>query len=88
MAAAAVNEEMVQKLQQLEETRQQLEALDQAVALLSPADKLIYQKLILSPQRGNTELLCQLLEKEKSTLYRRRARLLQRLSAYLTPPHP
>lgn len=87
MAAAAITEATLLRLRQLEEARRQLQQLDEAVALLSPADKLIYHKLILHPERGNAALLCQLLELEIATIYRRRTRLLQQLSSHL-PPHP
>ena len=86
MAAAAITEATLLRLRQLEEARRQLQQLDEAVALLSPADKLIYHKLILHPERGNAALLCQLLELEIATIYRRRTRLLQQLSSHLPPP--
>ena len=70
---------MIRRLQELEAARHRLAILDQAVALLSPADKLILQKLILYPEQGNAELLCQLLEMEPATLYRHRNNLLTTL---------
>jgi len=70
---------LCRRLRELEAARRQLAVLDEAVALLPPADKLILQKLILCPEKGNAALLCQLLEMEPCTLYRRRNRLLDTL---------
>lgn len=81
-----MSSDICRRLRQLEASRTVLQQLDEEVALLPPADKLIYQKLILYPERGNAELLCQLLEIEPPTLYRRRTRLLQQLSSHLPPP--
>ena len=67
------------RLRQLEEIRLLLRSLDQVVAELTPADKLILQKLVLHPESGNASLLAELLEVEETTLYRRRAKVLRRL---------
>ena len=67
------------RLRQLEEIRLLLHSLDQVVAELTPADKLILQKLVLHPESGNASLLAELLEVEETTLYRRRAKVLRRL---------
>jgi hypothetical protein len=83
MEAAALRRETMRKLQQLEATRQLLARLDQELAQLSPADKLIYQKLILYPEKGNPALLAELLELERPTLYRHRDKLLRTLSTLL-----
>lgn len=86
MGTAALNGALVRRLQQLDQSREYLRRLDEAVALLSPADKLIYHKLILHPEMGNADRLCQLLELEERALYYRRQKLLQRLSPLLPPP--
>ena len=86
MGSASLIRNTARRLRQLEQQRLQLEMVDATVAQLPPADKLILQKLILYPERGNISLLAQLLELDETTLYRRRAALLHRLSQLLATP--
>jgi len=59
--------------------RDWLRQVDAALGQLSPAERLILQKLILEREQGNPALLCQLLEMEPATLYRKRTQLLKKL---------
>lgn len=51
------------------EAKQQVE---QALSTLSPEERTILQMMDICPQRGNTEKLCNILDCETSTVYRRR----------------
>lgn len=65
---------------ELEETLKQvklwLSTTDRAMSVLSPEEKLILHRLLIYPQPHAIEQLCQELEIEQSTLYRRRDQAL------------
>ena len=75
--------QLTARLQELEQARQQLEALDRATQTLTPEERLIAQYLLLCPRKGNIDHLCQLLEIERSSIYRRRTQILAKLSPAL-----
>ena len=75
---------LLTQLQQLEAQRQQIRTLEEGLQQLSPEERLILQKLIILPERGNVALLCQLLNVEECTVYRRKQKALERLAAYLS----
>ena len=75
-----------EQLQRLERIREWVRQADRILGELSPAERLILQKLILKPEKGNAALLCQLLEMEQATVYRKRQQLLQKLQ--LLPKYP
>ena len=69
----------LERLRQLEELRRWLQTADTVLGQLTPEERLILQQLVLEPQQGNASALCQLLEVEIATLYRKRRRLLDKL---------
>lgn len=46
--------------------------IEQALSVLSPEERTILQMVDICPERGNTEKLCNMLDCETSTIYRRR----------------
>ena len=77
--------ELVTLLQTLESTRLWVNAVDSALSLLTPEERLIANLLLLHPQRGNVQLVCEKLNIEPATAYRRRKQVLQKLTATLYP---
>ena len=76
-------EQTLAHLQNLPRLRQQLNATEQALQTLNPEDRLLAQMLFVDPQHGNVERLCALLEREPSSIYRRRKQVLKKLSRIL-----
>ena len=76
------------RLKTLESTRSSVAAVDQALSLLTPEERLIAHLLLLHPGRGNAEKVCEKLNIEQATAYRRRKQVLQKLTATLYPPNP
>lgn len=75
------------RLQSLESTRSSVAAVDTALSLLTPEERLIAHLLLLHPKRGNIQTVCEKLHIEQATAYRRRKQVLQKLTATLYPPH-
>ena len=73
------------RLQNLESQRRQLQATEEALQELTPEERLVAQLLFLAPQRGNVERLCELLQVEQSSIYRRRQSVLNKLTRILYP---
>ena len=75
----------LQRLQTLESVRSSITAVDTALSLLTPEERLIAHLLLLHPQRGNVQSVCEKLNIEQATAYRRRKQVLQKLTATLYP---
>ena len=73
-------EDVALKLRNMEQTRQELEALEQALGELSPEERLVVEFLFISPERGNVQRLCQILGVEQPSVYRRRDRVLEKIA--------
>jgi len=67
----------------LEQTKCWLDVTERALSCLTQEEKLILHRLYISPEKGGLERLCQELDMEKSTVYRRRDRALQRFAMAL-----
>lgn len=67
----------------LDQTKCWLDVTDRALKTLSKEEKLILQRLYIYPEKGALERLCQELELEQSSVYRRRDRALQRFAIAL-----
>ena len=77
---------MVQRLSRMEDLQRQvqqaqleLRQLQEAMQVLTPEERLVVQMLIISPEPLATEKLCQILEVERSSVYRRRERAIRKL---------
>lgn len=71
------------RLQGLDAMRQAVQTVDGALQVLTPEERLVAQMLLISPQRGNVQRLCEMLCVEKSSVYRRRERVLEKLERVL-----
>ena len=56
---------------------------DKALGLLSPEEKLILHRLYISPLYGGLEELCEKMQVEKSSIYRKRDKALERFTLAL-----
>ena len=74
---------LVNRLRALEVLREQVAQLDQALGQLTPSERLIIQKTVLEPGRNHVKVLCQLLDVEVATVYRRREKALKKLEQLL-----
>ena len=78
-----MSQEVIRRLRGYEYLRHSLEETEQALAQLSPAERLVIQMLVIRQDRGNLGRLCQMLEVEKSTVYRIRTKALRQLADLL-----
>ena len=78
--------ELIRRLENLEAARASLQALENALQQLTPEERLIAHHLLLHPMRGNAALLCQLLNVEQATVYRRRKQILKKIDAAISGP--
>lgn len=82
-----MKQEVIQRLKGLEGLRQsaqslqkQVEILEGALQVLTPEERLVAEFLLISPEKGNVQRLCEMLHVEQSSVYRRRERVLEKLS--------
>ena len=78
-------EQTLYRLQNFTCQRQQVQAVEQALQELTPEERLVAQMMLICPQKGNADRLCQMLELERSSIYRRRQIVLSKLSNTLYP---
>ena len=78
-------EQTLCRLQNLQYHRQQLQAVETALQELTPEERLVAQLMLIAPQKGNADRLCEMLELERSSIYRRRQSVLTKLSRTLYP---
>ena len=57
-----------------------LKITDGALAALTPEEKLILHRLYICPEKGSLDKLCQGLQVEKSSIYRKRDKALQKFT--------
>lgn len=70
-----------QELQRsLEQSVQWMESMNRALGALEPEERLVMHHLYMYPQADSLEQLCQKLDVEKSSIYRRRDRALQKFT--------
>ena len=71
--------------QQLESLQKQVEILEGALQVLSPEERLVAEYLLISPEKGNVQRLCGMLNVEQSSVYRRRDHVLEKIARALYP---
>ena len=69
--------------QRLKSTRQQVALLEGALQVLNPEERIVAEMLLICPQRGNVQRLCEILHVEQSSVYRRRDRAIQKVGTAL-----
>lgn len=73
-------EAVARKLKNMEQTRRELEMLEKALGELNPEERLVAEFLLISPEKGNVQRLCQMLGVEQSSMYRRRDRVMEKIA--------
>ena len=69
--------------QSLKRTRQQVQLLEEALQVLTPEERIVAELMLICPQRGNVQRLCEILQVEQSSVYRRRDRVLKKAAIAL-----
>ena len=64
----------------LEYARLQVQVMDNAVQVLTPEERLVIQKMCIVREKGAARALCQILQVEQTSVYRRRDRALKKLA--------
>ena len=72
--------------QALEDTRHWLDRLGRSLDALTEEERTVLDMLYIHPKKGNATRLCQVLEVEQSTVYRRRDKALEHLNLALYGP--
>lgn len=75
--------QVVDRLKSLHAMRLQVEAMDRAMQTLTPEERLVVERMCIHPATGNVDTLCQLLQVEKSSIYRRKDRAVEKLAKAL-----
>lgn len=75
--------DVVLRLRGLDAMRQAVQTVEGALQVLTPEERLVAQLLLISPQKGNVQRLCEMLCVEQSSVYRRRERVLEKLEGVL-----
>ena len=76
-------DEVVKVLRQLPKLRLQVEKIENALEALDEEECNILATIYLHPQKNNIDLLCEKLEVERTTVYRRRDKALKKLGILL-----
>lgn len=76
-------DETVKALHQVRLWRLRLKALDAAMETLSECERAIIESLVIAPQRGNADKMCEMFDIEPAAVYRRRNKALKKLGELL-----
>ena len=71
--------QMAEKLKNLPAMRLQVETIDKAMQVLTPEERLLVEQMVIHRTKGNLQQLCQILELEKSAVYWRKDKALDKL---------
>ena len=74
---------LIARLGQLEQQRQAVQLMDQAMQVLTPQERLVTDMTLIRPHTNNIRALCGILGVEKSTIYRYRDTALRKLLSAL-----
>lgn len=74
---------VVRWLSRLGQLYRQLEEMETMLQVLSPQERLVLDRMVIRPREKAAEQLCQMLEIEKSSVYRRKDRALNKLGRML-----
>ena len=76
-------QEIVRRLRELDGQRQAVRAMEEALQILTPEERLVVQMMFICPEKDAAQKLCQLLCMEQTSVYRRRERALGKLAKAL-----
>lgn len=71
--------DVIRRLKNFLEQRRQVQAMEKALQELTPAERIILDRMVMRRRKGAGQELCQLLEVEIATLYRYRERALEKV---------
>lgn len=71
--------DVIRRLKSFLEQRRQVQAMEKALQELTPAERIILDRMVMRRRKGAGQELCQLLEVEIATLYRYRERALEKI---------
>ena len=74
---------VVRRLRELDAMRCAVQATEQAIQILTPEERLVVDRLYVHPEKGAVQALCELLELEPSSIYRRKDRAVEKLAQVL-----
>lgn len=83
LALQLARENSPQTRQALEHTRYWLDQLDRGLEALTEEERTVLDMLYIHPKKGNPGRLCEILQVEQSSVYRRRDRALSKLNLAL-----
>lgn len=72
--------EIVRLLRAYGQQRQAVARMDEAMQVLSPEERLVADRLLIYPRKGGAQQLCQMLNVEQASIYRRRDKVLEKLA--------
>ena len=67
------------RLRQLDALRCAVQTTEQAMQVLTPQERLVVDRLYIHPEKGAVQALCELLELEPSSIYRRKDQAVEKL---------
>jgi len=73
------DKELVGRLRGFLQQRRQVQLVEKALQELTPAERIILDRMVMRRRKGAGQELCQLLEVEIATLYRYRERALEKV---------
>lgn len=76
-------EDRQEMYRRLNTARQWVTLTNRALGTLTPQEQLVLRLLYIAPQKGNVARLCELLDCEQATVYRRRDKALQKFTMAL-----
>ena len=71
--------DVIRRLKDFLEQRRQVQALEEALQELTPAERIILDRMVMRRRKGAGQELCQLLEMEIASVYRYRDRALEKV---------
>jgi len=75
--------EVERRLRELDGLRQKVAQMEAAMEALTPEERLVVQMMLVCPEKGAGQKLCQILGLEIATVYRRRERAVRKLERAL-----
>ena len=72
-------EEVIERLQSFLAQRRQVQIMEEALQELTPAERIILERMVMRPRKYAGRELCQLLEMEIATVYRHRKQALEKV---------
>ena len=75
--------EVLERLQGFLEQRRQVQLMEKTLQELTPAERIILERMVIRPRKNAERELCQLLEMERATVYRYRRQALEKVKKAL-----